>query len=134
MRDGCADLHGYAFSSRAAAKEMRGPRAQHNERHQTWGDGVLASVAYVEHQTHAAVGALAPGAVGKHDGKARKSEKGEQQRDVRVPEGADCQEHATKEGTNCADDDANRDSDGTHNHEAAIGVDQAFDSARSAAF
>ena len=49
MRDGCADLHGYAFASRAAAKEMRGPRAQHNERHQTRGDGVLASVTYVEY-------------------------------------------------------------------------------------
>ena len=134
MRDGCADLHGYAFSSRAAAKEMRGPRAQHNERHQTWGDGVLASVAYVEHQTHAAVGALAPGAVGKHDGKARKSEKGEQQRDVRVPEGANCQEHTTKKGTDGANDNADRDSDGAHEHETAIGVDQAFNPARCAAF
>ena len=51
-----------------------------------------------------------------------------------VAEGADCQEHATKEGTNCTDDDANRDSDGTHKHEAAIGVEQAFDSARCTVF
>lgn len=51
-----------------------------------------------------------------------------------VAEGTDHQEHATKEGTNGADDDANRDSDSTHKHEAAIGADQAFDSARSAAF
>ena len=134
MRDGCTDLHGHAFASRAAAKEVRDPRAQHNERHQTRGDGVLASVAYVEHQTHTAVGALAPGAVGKHDGKARKSEKGEQQRDVRVPEGANCQEHTTKKGTDGTNDNADGDSDCAHKHEATIGVEQAFDSARSAAF
>ena len=113
---------------------MRPPRAQHNERHQTRGDGVLASVTYVEHQTHAAVGALAPGAVGKYDGQAHEGEKGKEQYDVRVPEGANCQEHATKEGADGSNDDANRDSDGTHKHEATIGVDQAFNSARSAAF
>lgn len=66
--------------------------------------------------------------------KPMRARKGKEQGDVLVAEGADCQEHATKEGTNCADDDANRDSDGTHEHEAAIGVDQAFDSARCAAF
>ena len=53
---------------------------------------------------------------------------------MRVPEGDNCQEHTTKKGTDDANDDADRDSDGTHKHEAAIGVDQAFDSARSAAF
>ena len=51
-----------------------------------------------------------------------------------IAEGADRQEHATKEDTNGADDDANRDSDGTHEHEAAIGVDQAFNPARCAVF
>ena len=51
-----------------------------------------------------------------------------------VAEGTDRQEHATKEGTDGANDDANRDSDGTHKHEAAIGVEQAFDSARCTVF
>lgn len=51
-----------------------------------------------------------------------------------VAEGADRQEHATKEGTNGADDNSDVDPDGTHEHETAIGVEQAFDSARSAAF
>ena len=113
---------------------MRGPRAQHNERHQTRGDGVLASVTYVEHQTHAAVGALAPGAVGKHDGQAHEGEEGKEQYDVLVTEGANCQEHTTKKGTDGANDNADRNSDGAHEHETAIGVDQAFDSAQSATF
>ena len=134
MRDGCANLHGHALASRTAAKEVRPPRAQHNERHQTRGDGVLASVTYVKYQAHAAVGALAPGAVGKYDGQAHEGEEGKEQGDVIVAESADRQEHATKEGANGADDDANRDSDSTHKHETTIGVDQAFDSARCAVF
>ena len=51
-----------------------------------------------------------------------------------VAEGADRQEHTTKKGTDGANDNADRDSDGAHEHETAIGVDQAFDFARSAAF
>lgn len=51
-----------------------------------------------------------------------------------VTEGANCQEHTTKKGTDGANDNADRDSDGTHKHEATIGVDQAFNSARCAAF
>ena len=51
-----------------------------------------------------------------------------------VTEGANRQKHATKERADGANDNADGDSDSTHEHEAAIGVDQAFDSARSAAF
>lgn len=134
MRDGCTNLHGHALAPRTAAKEVRPPRAQHNERHQTRGDGVLASVTYVKYQAHAPIGAFAPGAVGKYDGKAHEGEEGKEQCDVFVAEGADCQKHASKECTDGANDDADRDSDGTHKHEAAIGVEQAFDSARYVAF
>ena len=55
------------------------PRAQHNERHETRGDDVFAPVAYVKYRAHAAVGALAPSTVGKHDGKAREGEEGRKQ-------------------------------------------------------
>ena len=51
-----------------------------------------------------------------------------------VAEGADRQEHATKEGTDGANDNSDGDPDGTHKHETVIGVEQAFDSAQSAAF
>lgn len=113
---------------------MRSPRAQHNERHQARGDGVFAPVAYVEYQAHAPIGAFAPGAVGKYDGQAHEGEEGKEQGDVLVAEGADRQEHATKEGTDGANDNSDGDPDGTHKHETVIGVEQAFDSAQSAAF
>lgn len=134
MRNGCTDLHGYALASRAAAKEVRPPRAQHNERHQTRGDGVFAPVAYVKYQAHAAVGALAPSTVGKHDGKAREGEEGKKQGNVLVAEGANRQKHASKESTDGANDNSDGDSDGAHEHETAIGVDQSFNPARCAAF
>ncbi|WP_156600055.1 hypothetical protein [Collinsella aerofaciens] len=51
-----------------------------------------------------------------------------------VAEGADCQKHATKEGTDGANDNSDGDPDGTHKHETAIGVEQVFDSARCTAF
>lgn len=51
-----------------------------------------------------------------------------------IAEGADRQEHATKEGTDGANDNSDGDPDGTHKHETAIGVEQVFDSARCAAF
>ena len=85
-------------------------------------------------QAHAAVGALAPSTVGKHDGKAHKGEEGEEQGDVFVAEGADRQKHASKERADGANDDTDGDSDGTHKHKTAIGVEQTFDSARCAAF
>ena len=97
-------------------------------------NGVFAPVAYVEYQAHAPIGAFAPGAVGKYDGQAHEGEEGKEQGDVLVAEGADRQEHATKEGTDGTNDNADRDSDGAHEHETAIGVDQAFYSAQSAAF
>lgn len=68
-----------------------------------------------------------------NDVQAHEGEEGKEQRDVLVAEGADRQEHTTKKGTDGANDNADRDSDGAHEHETAIGVDQAFDSARSAA-
>lgn len=113
---------------------MRSPRAQHNERHQARGDGVFAPVAYVEYQAHAPIGAFALGAVGKYDGQAHEGEEGKEQGDVLVAEGTDRQEHTSKERADGTNDNANRDSDSTHEHEAAIGVDQAFDSARYVAF
>jgi len=53
---------------------------------------------------------------------------------VLVAEGADCQKHAPKERADGTNGNADRDPDGTHKHETAIGVEQAFYSARSAAF
>lgn len=91
-------------------------------------------MAYVEYQAHAAFGALAPGAVGKHDGKTREGEKGKEQCDALVAEGANRQKHASKERADSTNDNADGDSGSTHERETAIGVEQTFDSARSAAF
>lgn len=72
--------------------------------------------------------------VGKYDGQAHEGEKGKEQGDVLVAEGADRQKHTSKERADGTNDNADRDSDGTHKHETAIGVEQVFDSARCTAF
>ena len=79
VRDGGADLHGYAFASGAAAKEVRRPCAAHDERYQAQRDALFASVAHIEHKTHAATGVFAPFLITKDDGKTGECQEGQKE-------------------------------------------------------